>query len=162
MYFFGWNVLFIVLGLFVLITIAVMIHDYFAFDHGLFGHESEDTSFWLVSDKKLGEIGQILEAAGIIKPYDVDGENVWEWIETGSPAGDFQFNISRKHKDYNYPVRIKVNNLGNQSHLEMREQLGTQLARTLKSDIKVGSVKYLSGNDFEFNEEGFFKFTGSN
>ena len=142
-----------VIVLFVFITLAIMVYDHFVSRKG-----PETISFWFTSDKSLEQIGQILEKAGMIHAHDVEGENVWEWIEIGSPTGEYGVNISRRHGDYTYPVHIKVLYDDKKSSLDLRDQLGTQLAKILKTDIKAGTVEHISGNEFEFREEGLFRY----
>ena len=151
-YFFGWMVLLYVFILTVFITLATMVYDFVT------RKDPETISFWFTCDKPLEEIGQILEKAGLINDHTVEGENVWEWIEAGSPSAQYGVNISRKHKDYTCPVHIKVLHHDKESTLDLREQLGNQLAKVLKTDIKAGTVEYISGNDFEFREEMFFRY----
>ena len=151
-YFFGWKVLLYAIALFVFITLATMIHD-----HIVYGKEPETISYWFTSNKSLEEIGQTLEKAGLIHDHTVEGENVWEWIETGSPSGKYGVNISRRHRDHTYPVHFKVFHHDKKSSFDLREELGTRLANALHTEIRVGTVRYISGNDFEFTEEGFFR-----
>ena len=151
LYFFGWKGLIYLLAIFLLITLGVYIYDLITSERG-----PQEINFWFHSDQHLAELGKLIAAAGMIKSFSVDGENVWEWIEEGSQDGEYKFNISRKHTDYNFPVIIRVNYHGKKDVQEIREQLGTQFAKALNADIKVGAVNYLSGNDYAFVEEGFF------
>ena len=114
--------------------------------------------FWFHSDQHLLELSKLIEIALETKPFSHDAENVWEWIEAETQDGLYRFNISRKHKDYSYPVQINVIYKEGKSLTEIRASLGRRFTNALKKNIKFGSVEYLGSNDFEFTQEGIFTY----
>ena len=121
------------------------------------GEISETAHFWFTSERQLEDLWRTIAAELKAKTVNHDHENVWEWIEAKSKNGMYQFNISRKHRDTQYPVHIKVSCLGQEPTSSQRDELGKQLAKALKAEIKYGVVKYLEGNEFQFQEKGNYQ-----
>ena len=153
-YFYDWKVLLIILIIVMAISLAAFLFDLFTDT----GSESKQLNFWFHSNQKLMELSKLIEIAFETKPFSLGAENVWEWMEAESQDGLFQFNITRKHKDYSYPIQINVIYKEGKSLTEIREYLGRKFTNALKKNIKFGSVEYLGGNDFEFTQEGIFTY----
>jgi hypothetical protein len=155
-YFAGWIVLVIVAGAALLITLGVFLYDFFKTDEN---EKSTIIDFWFYSNQSLSACWKLIAADLKVESDSYGQENVWEWFEAKSKDGLYQYNISRKHKDYDYPVHIRMNCFGNDvTRKEVYEDLGPLFAKGLKTDIKAGSVRYLDADDFEFTQEREFRY----
>ena len=61
--------------------------------------------------------------------------------------------LSRKHRDPAHPVRIQVTYRGDSIVQAVRADFGPRLRRALGTDVSVGSVEYLQGNEYAFAVE---------
>ncbi len=150
-YFFGWLALPVVAILFGLITLGVYIHDRMTPLP-----EFNDIFFWFNSNQSLDAIWQKLAPKLQAGGYDLEAENVWEWIEAYSPERQLVYNLSRKHKDYTYPVILRVQCQSDIMQPDTWTEIGQLLAGTLRCAVKSGTVSYISSNDYEFNQEALF------
>lgn len=147
-YFFGWQVLLGVAALFALITLGVFIFDY------LTGKPKfDELCFWFVSDRLLTTIWDLLAPVLKTADYDLEGENVWEWIDTSSLDHKYIFNITRQHKDLNHPVILRVKYRPENWRPDLHEEIGQQLADTLQCEVSTGTVAYINGNKYAFKPD---------
>ena len=153
-YFFGWGVLLIAIALVIVITIGVFLYDLLSVDKV---HDKK--SFWFHSEKSLRDLGNVIEAGLNTDPFEHDAENVWEWIEAKSKDGRYRYNVTRRHKDFSYPVRITTYSRSGYLDTEELNQLGLRLAEALKTDVMLGLVEYIDGNEYKFTEEKAFRFS---
>lgn len=148
-YFFGWQVLLVGAGLFVLITLGVYIYNSLTALP-----DFNDACFWFVSNQSLDSIWQTLTPVLKAGEYEIEGENVWEWIESSSRNRHFIYNISRKHGDYSYPVILRVKCRPGYMKPGFQNILGQKLADALNAEVSYGRVNYLEGNNYAFEQEG--------
>ncbi len=124
------------------------------------GNELVLADFWCYSDESTLELFERFRRAF---PVDDDGfihdaENVWEWLDGKTADQSIGFNICRpweyldEHGVEHHPVpgepirfsiRLSDQQLGT-------DRIGSQLASALNLAVHCGSVKYLKGDDFEY------------
>ncbi len=124
--------------------------------------------FWGHTEMFLDKLGEILEENKIVDNYEVDAENVYEWISCDFDNGEYELNISREH-DYKDPVCRKNNVLEfkllennelkdvtlarNCAERETVEALARKIADTLNIELSVGNIEYNSKNMTDYIEE---------
>lgn len=111
---------------------------------------------WFYSKDSLQHLAELLSGSGIINKYHYDCENVYEWVIAESGASDWEFNISRKHCDFDVnkfeleaiSVTIMFDEVepGN----ELVERQAKRISRKLSCNVFLGAINYLGGDDFEY------------
>ncbi len=136
--------------------------------------KSSNVFFWGHTEMFLDTMGEILVENKIVDNYEVDAENVYEWISCDFDNGEYELNISIEH-DYEDPVCRKNNVLEfrliennelkdvtlarNCAERETVEALARKIADTLNIELSVGNIEYNSKNKTEYIEE--YKITPS-
>ena len=150
--FFGWVGILTVVGLAVAGVIGAVLIDTLSPP----SQEPRRIDFWLQSERPLTEIAERIRAALDTEPFEYDAENVWEWAEASTRDGLSDFNISRKRRNAEFPVRIWVITRADSTVGALRADLGPRLRKALGTDVKTGSVEYLRGNEYEFTEKDIY------
>lgn len=113
--------------------------------------------FWFNTNLPLSEIGSLLLNQGVISDYNYDYENVYEWIVGQTDNINIDLNISRKHNDdgdISYePTTALVMYSGKEPTNKFVERIATIFARKLQVEISLGTMEYLGGDDYKYNEE---------
>ncbi len=113
--------------------------------------------FWFFSDLELEEIGRILLQKNIITDFRYDYENVYEWIEAQTDNANIDFNIARKHNDWeNFsaePITVLIMYSGLEPSNNIVEKKAKLFAEKLQLPISLGTVDYLGDDNFEYNEQ---------
>ncbi len=128
---------------------------------------SKNYKIWFYSERSLDTPAEIFFDKGLIGKFDVDYENVYEWIEAQSMESSVEFNISRKHsylEDFEEGCEDQIkSNLkepitlmlmydnDNTKPLDSEiETIANQINLILSTKVYLGTVTYLGGDDYEY------------
>lgn len=113
--------------------------------------------FWLCADAALNEIAERLVAAGIIANYQLDSENVYAWFTARLPGASWELNVSHKHHEDELTPDEPVCFLLMYHDAEPADAVVKDLARNvahgLKTDVLIGTIQYLGGDDFSYHPQ---------
>lgn len=115
-------------------------------------------SFWIRTDAPLAEIGEKLQKVKVIASFEVDYENVYEWIKAKPIGYDVELNISRLHHDFALPkdeplrfMLIAVSNSTTQSQLILwTHHIATGVSKALGIAVAIGEVKHLGDDVYQY------------
>lgn len=110
---------------------------------------------WFSSGLSLEDIGNQLIVAGLVVEFYYDAENVYEWIIAKTLDNKIDLNISRKHNDgsnvSNEPITIIVEYAETEPSDSYVERIAGIVARALQTEVSLGTVEYLGGDNFRYN-----------
>ena len=113
-----------------------------------------EIDFWFFKEEELlNVVTEVQSKIGFVIDNH-DWENSWEWIECYQNEKEIKLNISRRHKDgkgcFEYPIMFRVGrDNGNFTENDI-VRIGNGLRNTLHTEINFGNIKYLNGNDYEY------------
>ena len=127
--------------------------------------KSKTYKIWFYSEKKLEEISEKLLEKALVKSFEYDYENVYEWIEAQSDDLQIEFNFSRQHSyerefEQNSIEQIKANLEkpitvlfmydGDEPSDEIVEEFASSLSQILQCSVFLGNINYLGGDNYEY------------
>jgi len=114
-------------------------------------HQMPD--YWCLSDRSLDELFALFRTQFPCEEFDHDAENVWAWIEGITSDQQLGFNITRRHHmGEPLPVEPVAFRFTTYSANADTKQLGSLLAKSLHTNVYVGEITYVSGDQFSYRQ----------
>jgi hypothetical protein len=106
------------------------------------------------------ELSDLMESFGAVfqvSDFELDAENVWEWIEGKSQSLQAEINITREHTwdkgEYSKPLQIRIKfTVQNQIQDELINTLGKKICKQFNTDVIYGKILYIKGDVYDFTE----------
>jgi len=109
---------------------------------------------WFSSHLELDKVGDILVEYNIIKNYEFDYENVYEWLICDTENEDLELNISRKHCNYenfeNENIAILFVYYKNEPSNDFVEFIAKEIEEKLNTKVILGEIEYLGGDNYKY------------
>jgi len=111
--------------------------------------------YWLYIEQELSDLMEPFGSIFQVNDFDIDAENVWEWIEGNSASLQAEINITREHNcdkgEYSKPLQIRIKfTAQNEIEDELINTLGNKISEQLNTDVIYGKIRYIKGNEYDF------------
>ncbi|WP_103068446.1 hypothetical protein [Aquimarina sediminis] len=126
---------------------------------------SKKYKIWFYSKRPLNDLAETFFEKGLIREFEYNYENVYEWIEAQSTDQSVELNISRKHSylegfekgredqlksNLEEPITLMLMYDNVEPSDSKIETIAYQINLVLATKVYLGLVKYLEDDDYEY------------
>lgn len=109
---------------------------------------------WFEYWSSMAEIGEFLVAAGVMRNFEHDYEDTYEWIEGDAVEDQLHFNIWRKHRDgvaiEDEPVNVYLMFEEDEPADDYVASIARIIAKGLECSVSLGTIENYAAEEYDY------------